>query len=131
MKMRSLGEMAMAFALKRAYDPPEAGDGFRVLVDRLWPRGVRREALAVDAWLKDVAPSNALRQWLHEDVSRFSAFAEQYRGELRADEAHQKAVGQLLVWADTHPRVTLVYAARDPVHNHARVLLEYLQSLDA
>jgi len=118
----------MPFALKRAYDAPLPSDGLRVLVDRLWPRGIRRDALAIDEWLRDVAPSNELRQWFHEDPNRFPVFAERYLEELRMDVAHRTAVQRLWALEQAHGRVTLVYAARDPVRNHARVLLQHLEA---
>ncbi|WP_206831121.1 DUF488 domain-containing protein [Alicyclobacillus fructus] len=116
----------MPFFLKRVYDAPESSDGFRVLVDRLWPRGIRKDALVIHEWLRDVAPSHELRKWFHRDPSRFMEFADRYLEELRTDEPHRLAVLRLQACEQSYGRVTLVYAARDPVHNHARVLLEHL-----
>lgn len=102
--------------IKRIYEPKAAADGTRVLVDRLWPRGVRKEDAAVDWWAKEIAPSNELRRWFGHDPERFADFARQYRAEL----ADNDAVERLTRLAE-HESVTLLYAARDEVHNHARV----------
>lgn len=106
--------------LKRVYAPADAQDGYRVLVDRLWPRGVRRDALALDAWLRDLAPSDALRRWCHDDASRWGEFVARYRKELEAARAVE-LLADLRVRARGGP-VTLLYAARDPLRNHAIVL---------
>jgi uncharacterized protein YeaO (DUF488 family) len=112
-------------ALKRVYEPWSESDGKRVLVDRLWPRGLTKEAARVDVWLRDIAPSPELRNWFCHKPERFAEFREQYRLELTEDSVHQAAVQQILTWVAEAP-VTLVYAARDPVHNHAIVLHEFL-----
>ena len=108
--------------MKRIYDPPADDDGFRVLVDRLWPRGMPKEGAAVDLWLKDVAPSTELRKEFNHRPERFAEFSERYRAELDSN----PAVETLLALAAGHPRVTLLYAARDTDANNARVLLDYL-----
>jgi uncharacterized protein YeaO (DUF488 family) len=110
--------------MKRARDPREAGDGYRVLVDRLWPRGVRKEALPIDAWMKEIAPSDELRRWFGHDPARFEGFAERYRDELR----HEPAASLLaeLVARARKGAVTLVYGASDTEHNQAVVLREVL-----
>jgi uncharacterized protein YeaO (DUF488 family) len=112
--------------IKRVYSPPAAEDGFRVLVDRLWPRGVTKSAAAVDLWAKDVAPSTALRTWFGHDPARFEAFAARYRLELRAPAA--RAILATLRRKSASETVTLVYGARDEVHNGARVLLQLLST---
>lgn len=104
--------------IKRVYDPPHAADGFRVLADRLWPRGVSRERAALDAWLVELAPSTALRQWFHRDPGRWAEFARRYRAELRS---HTAALQGLRKRA-AQGRVTLLYAARDARINHAVIL---------
>lgn len=114
----------MDVRLKRAYEPPSPDDGARILVERLWPRGVRKEALALDLWLKDIAPSAALRKWFAHEPSRFEGFIERYRAEL---EANPEAVAQLETWL-RKGRTTLVYAARDPRMNSAAVLRDWLQA---
>jgi uncharacterized protein YeaO (DUF488 family) len=112
----------MAIAIKRVYEPADPGDGFRVLVDRLWPRGESRERAAIDLWLKDVAPSPELRRWWNHDPARMDEFAARYDAEL--DE--NPAVATLRAVAEEHAVVTLLYGAKDPYVNHARVLLEHL-----
>ncbi len=111
----------MDIRLKRAYESPDREDGARILVDRLWPRGVKKEALALELWCKDVAPSPALRTWFDHRAERFEEFARRYRDELDAN----AAVETLRQWL-AHGRITLVYAARDPAINHAVVLRDYL-----
>lgn len=110
--------------LKRAYERPSPGDGYRVLVDRLWPRGVKREALRLDLWAKELAPSPALRVWFGHEPARFSEFSRRYRGELRG-EAAQALLADLAGRA-RRGTVTLVYGARDPDHNGAVVLRDLL-----
>jgi len=114
--------MAAEIQIKRVYEAAEPGDGYRVLVDRLWPRGVTHDRAALDLWLKDVAPSPALRTWWDHDPARLDEFATRYRAEL--DE--NPAVDQLRHVLQEHDRVTLVYAAHDPRVNHAAVLRDYL-----
>jgi uncharacterized protein YeaO (DUF488 family) len=110
------------FRIKRAYEPPEPGDGLRVLVDRLWPRGLRKADAAIDLWLRDVAPSTELRRWFGHRPDRWEAFRVRYGAELKANPAFDELRG--LGARD----VTLLYAAKDEAHNHARVLLEHLQA---
>ena len=108
--------------IKRVYEAPEASDGFRVLVDRLWPRGVSHDRAALDLWLKDVAPSPELRtQWNHDPV-HFEEFAQRYREELDENPA-ARHLEELIQRERT---ATLIYAARDSKINHARVLRDYL-----
>lgn len=111
--------------LKRIYEPWSATDGKRVLIDRLWPRGVSKAEARVDEWLKDVAPSPELRTSFNHKPELFPDFRVKYREELLEDPVHQEAVQKILGWADEQP-VTLLFAARDPVHNHANVLHEVL-----
>jgi uncharacterized protein YeaO (DUF488 family) len=111
--------------IKRIYDPPEASDGFRVLVDRLWPRGMTHERAQVDLWLKAVAPTPELRTWWNHDPARLSEFARRYSVELDDN----PAVAELREAGRTHPHTTLLYAAHDPEVNHAQVLLSYLRAL--
>ena len=106
--------------LKRAYESAGPRDGERVLVERLWPRGVRKTDLRLDAWLKDVAPSSELRQWFGHDPTRFRGFAARYRRELRRSPA-AVALADLVHRAFLR-KVTLVYGARDEAHNGAVVL---------
>ena len=115
----------MAVQLKRVYDDAENADGFRVLVDRLWPRGVTKERAAVDLWLKDVAPSAELRTEWHHNPGRFDEFAARYRGEL----AENPATAELRDLIAEHPAVTLLYGAKDAEANHAVVLRDFIASL--
>lgn len=110
--------------LKRAHEPAAPGDGHRVLVDRLWPRGVRKADAHIDEWRKDVAPSDELRRWFGHDPRRFPEFRERYRRELRSEPA-RAALAELARRA-SRGRVTLVYAARDELHNNAVVLAQEL-----
>jgi uncharacterized protein YeaO (DUF488 family) len=106
--------------LKRAYEPAARSDGYRVLVDRLWPRGITKRALALDVWAKDLAPSAELRRWFGHDPGRWTEFVERYRRELRAPAARD-VLDDLARRAATG-RVTLVYGARDERHNGAVVV---------
>lgn len=108
--------------LKRAYEQPSSNDGVRVLVDRLWPRGISKADAAIDHWVKDVAPSATLRQWFGHDPNRWEEFRRRYGRELRS---HQKQLDELRELA-RHGVVTLVYAARDQAHNDAVVLRDFL-----
>jgi uncharacterized protein YeaO (DUF488 family) len=115
----------MTLKLKRIYEPFDPTDGMRVLVDRLWPRGVRKTDANLDVWLKDIAPSRDLCAWFGHDQERFTTFRSLYERELAEDEAHIEAVKQVVEWCRLQS-VTLLYAARDPVCNHARVLHDYI-----
>ncbi|MBX5477196.1 MAG: DUF488 domain-containing protein [Clostridia bacterium] len=112
----------MDVRVKRIYEPPAPDDGRRVLVDRLWPRGVSKEAARLDAWLRDVAPSPELCRWFGHDPDRWEEFRTRYLQELEAPE-RADALSELLRWAQ-EGRLTLLYAARDQEHNNAVVLLE-------
>jgi uncharacterized protein YeaO (DUF488 family) len=110
--------------LKRVYDPPDRRDGKRVLVDRLWPRGITKEDAAVDLWLREIAPSNELRKWFGHDPGRWQEFRKRYRTELeeKADLVHE------LSNAARKGTVTLLYSAKDTEHNNAVVLRELIAS---
>ena len=108
--------------LKRAYDAPARGDGKRFLVERLWPRGIRKADLPLDGWLKDVAPSAELRRWFAHDPRKWSEFQRRYRLELRRNASY---LAPLVAAARKGP-TTLVYSARDTEHNAAVVLRDYL-----
>lgn len=114
----------MNIVIKRAYDSVADTDGYRVLVDRLWPRGVKKELLAVDEWDKDVAPSSELRIWFGHDPAKFDEFRAKYEAELRNSDAPQ----ELLKRAGKHDTLTLLYAAKDPKINHAVILRDYLRN---
>jgi uncharacterized protein YeaO (DUF488 family) len=110
------------FKLKRAYEAPSSEDGFRVLVERLWPRGISKERAHLDLWLKDVAPSTELRKWFNHDPARWEEFQKRYAAEL---EEHEDAV-PLLKQKAREGTVTLVYAAHDEEHNGALALKHFL-----
>ncbi len=109
---------------KRAYEAASDADGYRVLVDRLWPRGLSKEAAHLDHWAKELAPSPGLRIWFGHDPRRFAQFAERYRGELAKSPAREAFVE--LLHRAAHGDVTLVYAAHDAAHNNALVLKQQL-----
>src|SRR5512144_1721145 len=109
--------------VKRVYEPPSRDDGIRVLVDRLWPRGLSKPRAAVDLWLKDLAPSVRLRRWFNHDPARWTEFKHRYAEELDAKTAAVAA----LIGAARRGRVTLLFGARDPEHNNATALQDYLQ----
>jgi uncharacterized protein YeaO (DUF488 family) len=108
--------------VKRVYDPPSHEDGVRVLVDRLWPRGLTKASAAVDLWLKDISPSVDLRRWFNHDPSRWTEFTRRYAEELEA----KKPAVAALAGAVRRGRVTLLFGARDPEHNNATALFSYL-----
>lgn len=108
--------------LRRAYAAPARGDGARVLVDRVWPRGVRKDELQLAAWLKEAAPSTELRKWFGHDPARWTAFRERYFAEL---DTRPEPVARLLDFC-RKGRVTLVFGARDEAHNNAVALRDYL-----
>ena len=108
--------------LKRAYEPPSADDGVRVLVDRLWPRGVRKADAAIARWMKDIAPSSGLRQWFGHDPARWPEFRRRYTAELHKHASELEELRELA----RHDAVTLVFGARDEEHNDAVVLREVL-----
>ncbi len=113
--------------LKRAYDRPSPDDGRRILVERLWPRGLKKEALELDAWQKDVAPSTELRKWFGHDPAKWQEFRRRYFAEL---ERNPRAVEAVLS-AVRKGRVTLIYSSHDTVHNAAVVLKDYLEDARA
>lgn len=108
--------------IKRTYEPAERGDGQRILVERLWPRGMKKEALQVDEWLKDVAPSTELRQWFAHRVDRWEEFRRRYQEELKTN----RAAWEPILEASRRRNVTLLYSAHDTVHNGAVVLRDFL-----
>ena len=110
--------------LKRAYDPPSVEDGYRVLVDRLWPRGLKRDSARIDLWLKDIAPSDELRRWFNHDPARWTEFQARYSKELDA----QETLWRELLARSRQGRVTLLYAAKDAQHNNAVALKSFLDS---
>lgn len=109
--------------MKRVYEPVDPHDGYRVLVDHIWPRGVSRERAALGEWARELAPSDALRRWFSHDPQRFPGFRARYRDELSR---HADEIVRLRARADTEP-VTIVYAARDEEHNNGVVVAEVLR----
>jgi uncharacterized protein YeaO (DUF488 family) len=112
----------MQIAIKRAYDPADKKDGYRILVDRLWPRGIKKEAAEIDQWLKEVAPSTKLRTWFGHDPAKWKEFKKRYWEELKDNEAWE----ELQALAKEKKKITLVYAAKDEEYNQAVVLEELL-----
>jgi uncharacterized protein YeaO (DUF488 family) len=116
------GKARRRIKLKRAYEAPERGDGFRVLVDRLWPRGLKKKEAAIDEHLKEVAPTAALREWFGHDPARWQEFRRRYQRELKGKPAPIDYLGK----KSERGAVTLLYAAKDSERNDAVVLKEYL-----
>ncbi|MDH5858266.1 DUF488 domain-containing protein [Lampropedia aestuarii] len=113
----------MDIAIKRAYEAASPADGARVLVDRLWPRGIKKEVLQLDLWCKDIAPSPELRKWFCHQADKFAEFTQHYRQELEHNTAGLAQLQPFLLKG----RLSLIYAARDPQINHAVVLQDWLQ----
>ena len=114
----------MNIHIKRVYEAPDAGDGQRILIDRLWPRGLAKSKAGIDLWLKDIAPSTELRRWYGHDPERWSEFKKRYFSEL---DAHPDAVAELLE-RTAAGKVTLLFGSREERWNNAHALAEYLQS---
>ena len=121
-----LGRSSRPLRVKRVYDPPSGDDGVRVLVDQLWPRGLSKAKASIDLWLKDLAPSVALRRWFNRDPAKWTEFRHRYEEELNA----KKAAVAALVGAVRRGRVTLLFGARDTRHNSAVALQGYLQTIE-
>lgn len=109
--------------IKRAYDKPAPNDGVRILVDRLWPRGVSKAKLKIVRWEKDIAPSTQLRQWFGHDPKKWTEFKKRYKVELKSHAVKRKELRALA----KNKTLTLIYGAKDPEHNHALVLREWLK----
>jgi len=116
----------MTIHVARIYDEPSGSQGYRVLVDRLWPRGISRERAQLDLWAKDLAPSPELRTWFNHQPERFGEFSARYQAELAAN----PAVAEFMQAVAGYPDVTLLYAAKDSRVNHAVVLQAYLGQLE-
>lgn len=119
----------MPIKIKRIYDPYEPGDGWRILVDHIWPRGISKERAHLDQWDKELAPSSELRIWFNHIPEKFSEFSKSYRDELDTNPKAQELIEQILSKAKEN-QVTLLYAARDTEHNEAVVLRDYLNEKD-
>jgi uncharacterized protein YeaO (DUF488 family) len=124
-KARKEIKARMQIKLKRIYESVGQQDGYRVLVDRLWPRGVSKNRAAIDLWLKETAPSTPLRQWFNHDPEKWSEFKTRYFAELDTN----RQLLQPLLEAANMGNVTLVYASRDEVHNQAVALREYIETI--
>jgi uncharacterized protein YeaO (DUF488 family) len=114
----------MSIAVKRIYEPAAKADGYRVLIDRLWPRGLKKDNVSLDLWAKELAPSTALRQWFGHEPARWDGFRHRYASELDASTEHWRPLAER---AARH-RVTLLYGARDEEHNNAVALKMYLDN---
>jgi uncharacterized protein YeaO (DUF488 family) len=112
-----------ALMIKRAYENPSKSDGFRLLIDRLWPRGLKKEEAKIDLWLKEIAPSTELRKWFNHEVDKWTEFQHLYAKELKSQHA---LMNSIIAELHKHP-VSLIYGAKDPEHNHAIVLCKQLQ----
>lgn len=118
----------MSVVVKRIYEPATMQDGYRILVDRLWPRGIKKEAADIDTWLKEVAPSTELRKWFHAGKGGFAEFKKKYLAELKENPAFQELKSMI----KGHKKVTLLYGAKDEEHNHAIALQQFIsQKYDA
>jgi uncharacterized protein YeaO (DUF488 family) len=115
----------MPVRIKRIYEDPDDLDGYRILVDRLWPRGIKKTDAGLDEWNKNIAPSTELRKWFHQTHGQFEVFAKKYRKELLENNKPELQRIRDLAQKKT---VTLLYGARDPEHNHALILLQVLRS---
>ncbi|SHH77606.1 Uncharacterized conserved protein YeaO, DUF488 family [Chryseolinea serpens] len=111
----------MSIAIKRVYEPFSKADGYRILVDRLWPRGIKKEAAHVDLWLKEVAPSTALRKWFNHEPEKWKSFLTKYNAELKGS----AALEELQALRKQHKTVTLLYGAKDEQHNQAVALKQF------
>ena len=109
--------------IKRVYEPAAKEDGYRVLVDRLWPRGMKKEAAKIDLWMKDIAPSDQLRKSFHHEAMKWPDFEKKYRAELKKKE---EWLAQLKMLEKEHGTLTLLFGARDPEHNQAAIIAEAL-----
>lgn len=112
--------------IKRIYEPKSANDGYRILVDRLWPRGVSKEKAHLDLWLKEIAPSTELRKWFNHDPKKWLQFQNKYIQELKNN---QQYIDQILELEKKYKNLTFLYGAKDTVHNEAIVLINFLKKL--
>ena len=108
--------------IKRMYEPPETSDGFRVLVDRVWPRGMKKETAAIDVWMKEVAPSTDLRKWFNHEPGKWAAFSKAYKAELKKS----PVINELMDYIKKYKTITLLYSAKDEQHNQAVVLQQFI-----
>lgn len=117
----------MPVNIKRVYEDAEKSDGIRILVDRIWPRGVSKEAASLDAWEKEVAPSDELRKWFDHDPDKYETFKKEYKKEMEENAEQKESLNHLKKWTKEHNKnITLVYGAKDEKYNQAAVLKEIL-----
>jgi uncharacterized protein YeaO (DUF488 family) len=116
--------MGAEYFIKRVYEPYGANDGYRILVDRLWPRGLSKEKAHVDCWLKEIAPTDELRKWFSHDPAKWNAFIKKYKEEIENNPTKE----ELLQLSREHKRITFLYSAKEENHNNAYVLLQWLQN---
>lgn len=116
----------LSVKIKRIYEPIDENDGYRILVDRLWPRGIKKETANLNTWMKEIAPSTALRKWFNHDPKKWADFSKAYLEELKQQ---KEKVKELLDILKKHNTITLLYSAKDEAHNQALVLQNYIQSL--
>lgn len=112
--------------IKRIYEPAIQEDGFRILVDRLWPRGISKDEAKIDFWLKEIAPSDQLRKWFGHDPKKWPIFKKKYLKELEKNYESLKKLKEIL---KKYQKITLIYSASDPDHNNAQVLLEFIKNI--
>ena len=115
--------MATEYFIKRVYEPYGDNDGYRILIDRLWPRGLTKEKAQIDYWLKEIAPTDELRKWFAHDPAKWNAFIKKYKEEIEVNPAKE----QLLKLTKEHKRITLLYSAKEEKHNNAYALMQWLQ----
>jgi uncharacterized protein YeaO (DUF488 family) len=119
----NLKELIMTVRIKRIYEPAAKSDGYRILVDRLWPRGIKKADAHFDKWLKEVAPTNELRKWFSHDPEKWKQFITKYHSELKGSDAFK----ELRSLVKEHKTVTLLYGAKDEEHNQAEALRQFLE----
>lgn len=112
--------------VKRIYDEPDDNDGFRILIDRLWPRGISKDKAKVNLWLKEIAPGDELRKWFRHDPGKWEDFRDKYLKELQS---HKQLLDKIMLAEEDYHTITLLYAAKDSKHNNAVVLLDMLRAL--
>ncbi|MES1223043.1 MAG: DUF488 domain-containing protein [Bacteroidota bacterium] len=117
--------MNTQISIKRVYEPLSKDDSFRILIDRLWPRGLKKEAIKEDVWLKEIAPSTALRKWFNHQPAKWATFSKKYKSELEKS----PVLEELIQYCKKNKKITLLYAAKDELHNQAVVLQQFLNDL--
>src|SRR5699024_2549739 len=125
--IKEKGGFFMPINIKRAYDEYDKADGMRILVDRMWPRGISKAEAHLDEWEKEVAPSEELRKWFDHDPEKYKSFKEKYKQEMKDNKLQKESLNKLKKWTKQHEKnITLIYGAKDEKYNHAKVLKEIL-----